>query len=447
LDDLLGGAPSRVIYRIGLLVYAGLCIASLVGLLDAFLLGRLGPLALAAYGFTLTAFGILFGLSAALGTGVRTAVAQCLGRGDRDAAARTISAACLLAVPLFIAFGLLGIAYDEAVYRFAGAGGDDVARAESFMRPIWVVSPCVALTMVAMSALHSCGDVKPATKLIVINLPVNLLVAPVLIFGLGPVPSLGLFGAGLAASLAWLISASVGMFFLVQRSLLRRPEGGALAQLLRPVVQVALPTAFGQLTVMLSLSLLIGIVARLGTPATAALAVFMRITDFMLMGVNSLAVGVQVVASVAIGARNQERVRAVVTTGIAMSCIWGLGCAALFTLAANPIAQLLAGDAQVSARLAELLRLGSLNFPFFAAFVAACAGLNSVTRSRDALVLALIGSFAILIPTVQLFTGAWGFSAFGPGLVVARVACVLVAAAWLRHVRLVDLRSVRLGLA
>lgn len=438
LDELLTASPRRVILRVGLMVYAGLSVVSIVGLVDAFYIARLGQLALAAYAFTLTTYGIAFGFAAAVGTGVRTSVAQCLGRGDRAAAAATTAAACAVSVPLFVALGALGIAADDAIFRFCGASASDAARAASFMLPLWLVAPAMALGMIATSGLHAAGDMRTALLLIVTNLPTNVVLAPLLMFGVGPIPALGLPGAGIAAALAWLLSAGLGLYFLRKRGLFARVPPSELKARLMPVVHVALPSSVSQLTIIFSLSLLTGIVAQLGTSATAALAVYMRVTDFMLMGTNALAVGVQVVASVAIGAGNHERVRAVVTTGIAQCFAWGLGCALLFALGAGPFAALLARDPSVTQPLEQVLRIGCSSFPFFAAFIASGASLNAVMRPRSSLALSLVGSFIVLIPVLHVCVGAWGWLGFCAGLVIARLAAMLIAGAWLHRIRLLD---------
>ena len=196
-----------------------------VGLVDAYFLGRLGQDELATVGFIYPVTTAITSLSIGLSAGANAALSQSTGR--RDDARRT-SRTALHAVAVGLVASTAGAALfyglSGPLFGALGARGA-VAEVVAAYLPFWAASfPFLVVMMIAGAVFRARGDGVTASVVMVLMALVNVGLDPLLIFGTGPVPALGIEGAGLATLLARAAAALLALGLCLRRDLLGTVE-------------------------------------------------------------------------------------------------------------------------------------------------------------------------------------------------------------------------------
>ena len=206
--------PHRTLLTLSLPVLLSMTAEPITALVDTAFIASLGAVALAALGVGTTALTSLFWMFNFLGIGTQTEVAQVFGKGRAEQAGKITS----LALELALVFGLiliLGISPSAAwLARLLGASGAVQADAVRYMQIRLFGAPAVLLMMVTFSALRGLQDMRtPLWIALGINV-LNLLLDWLLIFGMGPLPALGVAGSALASTISQWLGALLGIAIL-----------------------------------------------------------------------------------------------------------------------------------------------------------------------------------------------------------------------------------------
>lgn len=241
--------PHRTVLALTVPVIISQIAEPLTGLVDTAFVARLGAPPLAALGVGGAAVSLLTWVFYFLGISTMTEVAQALGRGQLQRAREIASLGLLLAAgagALMLLVGVLGV---EQLARFMGAAPEVHHLAVDYIRIRLLGAPAVLLTMVGFGALRGLQDMRTPLRVAVLVNAINILLDIPLIFGLGPLPPLGVAGAALASIIAQYLGLAV-----LLRHLRRRPglvwhlERDDVQQLLRAgrdlVVRSGLLTLF-----------------------------------------------------------------------------------------------------------------------------------------------------------------------------------------------------------
>ena len=220
---MISGSIDRAILHLGAPAALAALLQAGFLVVDTFWLGRVGAVAIAAA----STAGFVMWLAQTLGEGAANGsgavLANAVGADDEPGARRSAAAGQALAVWGSAVVSSLGLASANAVFVFMGTAGDVSAAGIRYLWVILLGMPAYFIFSWLSAAFRATGDARTPLKLLAIAAVVNLVVDPVLIFGLGPIPALGVTGAALATVAAWLISAAWGWVLLGRMGL--RPAG------------------------------------------------------------------------------------------------------------------------------------------------------------------------------------------------------------------------------
>ena len=288
----------------------GLLAIFAVDLADAFWVARLGTLELAALGFCFPAVHVIFSISLGLSTAGAAVIAQRIGAGNTDGARNFARDSLIVSILLMAVVSTIGLLTMDLIFSALGATGTTLAQVKSFMSIFYPSALVLVIPMVANGMLRGAGDTRWPAIIMVIVAILNAGLDPLLIFGAGPVPALGLKGAAWATLLARVVSVFIALGILHYRERLiswSRPTWQGLVESLRHIGQIGLPSATTNAITPLATGLVTAVVAGFGDAAVAGLTTAMRIEVCALLGVFALAVGSFPVMAQNYGAGNSER--------------------------------------------------------------------------------------------------------------------------------------------
>ncbi|RYZ09204.1 MAG: MATE family efflux transporter [Myxococcales bacterium] len=286
---------------------------SLMALVDVFWITRLGDDAVAAAGMTESLYAPVYAVGVGLSIATATAVGRRVGARRTAEASRAAQQALLLAVTLGAVLGVVGWYQGPILLEVLGATRAVQATGASYAS--WLLAGCglVLAVFVLNAAVRGAGDPVRASKGLVLANVVNLVLAPVLVYGLGPIPALGLLGAAVASIAGRGAAAAYLLEHLLRgRGVLRwssQPsEPGTNAW--RELVVIGGASSLQMLITMGSWIIIVRIVASFGSAATAGYTVATRLLTFALFPCWGLASAATSLVAQNLGANRRLRAKA-----------------------------------------------------------------------------------------------------------------------------------------
>ena len=200
------GSIAKVMFTTALSMVPGTLAISGYNIVDTYFVSKLGTDPLAAMGFTFPVVMIVGCIYHGLGGGVMTPVAQLLGGGRRDQAARMVTSGIVLFTLIGLAMSLAGIALIDPIFRMQGAKPELMPMIRQYMTIWFLGSLSVALGGAGTHLLVSAGIPKLGGLMMLFGLGLNAVLDPIFIFGWGFVPRMGIAGAAIATVIAQLIA-------------------------------------------------------------------------------------------------------------------------------------------------------------------------------------------------------------------------------------------------
>ena len=319
-------------------------------------MGRLGKEAIAAVGVAGNLMMIVLALTQALGVGTTTLISQAAGRKDQPRAELVFNQSFGMSILIALTLGLCGFSLRNLYSNLLSADAATAALAKSYL--LWFIpSLMLQFPLVTLgSALRAAGIVKPAVGLQVLSVVLNIVLAPLLIFGIGGLPRLGVTGAALATFISILIADVLMVIYFERRYHYLRFR----VRLIAP--QIKIWWGMLRIGVPAGAEFVYGIIRNFGPAAQAGFGVGARVMQALFLPVVALSFAVGPVVGQNFGGRRGDRVRHSVYAAI------GLASAIMFVIAliAYLVPALLirgfSNDPNVIAFGSDYLRIVSLNF-------------------------------------------------------------------------------------
>ena len=413
-----------------------------VGVVDAWFIGRIGILELAALGFALPVIAAVSSVALGIGMGISTLVSRALGENDFDRASALVSDSRMLVLTVGVLLALGLWLFQDFLFSALGASSRELSVIHEFM-DIWIISvPITLLYIVSGSALRGAGNQIYSAYLNVVLGVVNIVLDPLLIFGFGDFQGMGMAGAAYATVLAFVVSYVLGFYFLARKEhLLVFSFGGwsRLKESCREVASIGVPAVFANLMTPVGAALMTALVAGFGATAVAGFGVASRIEAISLVIVFALSGTLPMFIGQNIGAGKPERAWA----ALRGSLIFGLVLQGVVYLVLAFGAAIIAGsfsdNAEVRGVLQTFLWIVPLTYGFHGVVILAMVSLNVIKRPKTALVITFIRLICLNVPLAwlggHLFGLAGLFIGFAVGSVLSAVtAWILIRRAWIAEV-------------
>jgi putative MATE family efflux protein len=365
MQDLTKGSiPGHLLKTTGFMLVTML-FQTLYFLVDLYWVGRLGKEAVAGVGVAGNVMFIVLAVTQMLGVGTTTLISHASGRKDPPAARLAFNQSLGLAACAGALFFVGAMALRSTYASGLSADAATARHARDYLA--WFI-PAMALQfpMIAMaSALRGTGNFKPGMIVQTSTVILNMLLAPVLIFGWGTGRPLGVAGAAIASLVAVAVgTAWFATYFRPHDAYLRfeRAQWRPRPVVWRDILRIGLPSG-GEFALMGLYVLFVYVVARpFGAAAQAGFGIGMRVMQAGFMPMVALGIAVAPVAGQNFGARQGERVRATFRTALTWAMAGMLAFVAVCQAAPEALIRVFSTDPGVVAGGADYLRILSWGF-------------------------------------------------------------------------------------
>jgi putative MATE family efflux protein len=367
-QDYTEGRLGRAVLLLAVPMILEMAMESVFGVLDVYWVGRLGASAVAAVGLTEAILVLVFAVAIGLSMSTTAMVARRIGAKDPEAASATAVQAIALGLLVALPTGVVGCVYAPELLMLMGAPPDVAAGGARYTA--WILGGNVTILMLFLinAIFRGAGDASLAMRSLWLANAVNLVLDPLLIFGLGPFPVMGIEGAAIGTT----VGRAVGVLYQL-RALARGPRITVSRRHLRlqgAVMWRLLRVSFGGiLQFLIATASWLGLV-RLMTPfgaaALAGYTIAIRIIVFAILPSWGLSNAAATLVGQNLGARKPERAeRAVWLTGFYNMAFLAL-VTVVFVFFADGLVALFTSDPDVLALGARCLRIVSYGYVVYA---------------------------------------------------------------------------------
>ena len=432
---LLTGDVSTALREMSAPMLFGLIAMIFVNLIDTYWVSRLGTESLAAMTFTFPVAAIVINIALGLMIGTSVAVSRAIGAGRADEARLLTTHASILAAGVVAVLSSAGLLLQEPLFRAMGAEGVLLENVTRYMTPWFIGVAFLVVPMIANGALRATGDAKTPSRIMVMAAIINALLDPLLIFGWGPVPALGIEGAAIATVIARLVTMVVVFAVLIRRTKLLGLAGTTWAGMLaswRTVGRVAVPAMVTNAVGPFAVGLLTTMVARHGPGALAGWGIGARVDSLVLMVPNALSAGLSPFVGQNWGAHLRARVADAIRQSLWFSVAWGAIAAALLIAVAPTVASLFSDEADVQTQVVTYLRVIPVGFAFIGVVSMCSSTFNAVDRATRSTVLSVLRSLLLAVPLAWVGDQLAGIQGLFLGLVIGSVVSAFLGVLWMR---------------
>ena len=276
----------RAVFLLAVPMVLELVLESTFAVADIFFVGKLGPSAVATVGLTESYLFLLYSVAMGLSMAVTAVVARRIGEHKPDEAAVTAVQAILVAMLASVPFAVAGIVYARELLQLMGADAWTLEHGVGYMQWMLGGNAVILLLFVINAIYRGAGDAAIAMRVLWLANGLNIVLDPILIFGLGPIPAMGVEGAAIATNIGRGAGVLMQLWVLFRGGRHIRVAASQLvvrgATMLN-IVRTSLGGIGQMLVATTSWIFLLRILASLGSEAVAGATIAIRIMMFTLM--------------------------------------------------------------------------------------------------------------------------------------------------------------------
>ncbi|MBQ6352453.1 MAG: MATE family efflux transporter [Lentisphaeria bacterium] len=428
----LRGSIARVMLTTALSMVPGTLAISGYNLVDTYFVSRLGTDPLAAMGFTFPVVMIVGCIYHGLGGGVMTPVAQLLGAGRREQAARMVTSGIVLFTLLGAAISAAGIVFIDPVFRQLGAKADLMPMIREYMVIWFLGSLSVALGGAGTHLLVSAGSPRLGGAMMMFGLVLNAVLDPLFIFGWGPFPGRGIAGAAVATIIAQFVALALVTLILHFKLRLIAPLSGLfpyprVLNAWRTIFRYGIPAILGMILNPAGMAVVTRAVEATGGKAgVAAASAAGRLEAVAFIFPMSLGMSLLPIIGQNFGAKQYDRI----DTCRKLSMRFAFGFLAVMSVVyyffAPEFAAIFSRDPAVLSIMVKCLRITAWGFAFIEIHRYSSFYFTGVGRAKSGAALNILRVVGLMVPLTLV--AALGFRSLD-GVFCARLAADVLAGA------------------
>jgi putative MATE family efflux protein len=415
--DSSRGNLNKIILLMAIPMVLEMFMESLFSIVDIFFVSRLGINSVSAVGLTETLMTVIYSVGLGIGMAGTALIARRTGEKDFNRAGLAAVQVILLSIVFSIVTGILGFIFAGEMLALLGASPAVIKEGKIYTQWVFAGNITVTLLFVINGIFRGAGNAGIALHALWIANLLNIILNPILIFGLGPIPAMGLEGAAIATVTGRTLGVIFQLYILLKKSTfnlqIKKEHFKLKVKTLKKLSMLSIG-GMGQFVIeSVSWLLLIKIVSLSGNAALAAYTITYRIIMFTLLPGWGMANVSATLVGQNLGAGEVRRAERSVWKTTKLNMIFLGFFSLVFFLFPNFFVSLFTSDPDVIREGIKGLQLFSIGFIFFAIGMVLAQSINGAGDTKTPTIINIIVFIAIQIPlayflAITLKMGAGG---------------------------------------
>ena len=395
------GSIDKAIFLLSIPMILEMSMESLFAIVDAFFVSRLGVDALATVSLTESVLTLVYALAIGLSMGATAMVARRVGEGNVAEAARSGVQAIYLATGISVFISVVGLFFAEDILAIMGASQSVIDTGVGYTRWMLGGNLTVMLIFLINAIFRGAGDASLAMRVLVLSNLLNIILDPILIFGWGPVPTMGVEGAAIATT----IGRGIGVVYQLVHLLYGKGQIKIHSKnlpldvgLIGRLIKVSAGGTGQFIIASASWIFLVRIVSTFGSEALAGYTIAIRILMFAILPAWGMANASATLVGQNLGAGQPERAeRSVWRTGF-FNMVFMVFITITFLTLARPIVEFFTTDAVALQNAMQCLQVVALGYVFYAYGMVVTQSFNGAGDTRTPTLLNFVAFWMFQIP-------------------------------------------------
>ena len=370
---------------------------TLVGFIDALMIAKIGLIAVTAVGVANTILNVYLAIFIAIGIGGGALIAQRLGAKNEQSASELTNQTVLITIIFGLLFGIISICFGELLLKMMGASNEILSEAMIFFYIVGGTAVFIALMTVFGSILRANEDTKTPMQIsIIVNL-INIIIDYLLIFGVGPIPPLGVIGTAIGT----VISRIIGSYLLFHR--IQQSKSPIRFKILfakknyQPLIRLIIPATLERLVMRFGQVIYFGLIVSLSAKTFASHSIAGNIESFTYMPAYGLAAAASTIVGNQIGANKMLEAKQTANSAVKFGVITMSFLGIILFLGAPYFALLFTNDAEAIQQIVIALRIDAFIQPALAVSLITTGTLQGMGDTKTPLISTIVGMWGIRI--------------------------------------------------
>ncbi len=400
----------KAIFLLAVPMILELVMESTFAVVDIYFVGQLGSSAVATVGLTETYLFLLYSVAMGLSMAVTAIISRRVGEKNKAAAGRSAVQSLFLSLMISLPFTIAGIFFAKDL--LALMGGDAWSLEHGYRYTQWMLggNAVIVLLFVINAIFRGAGDAAIAMRVLWIANGLNIILDPLLIFGWGPIPAMGIEGAAIATTTGRGIAVGIQLWTLF--------KGGRHiqvfltdfiwdAKVLLNIVKTSLGGVGQMIVAMSSWIFLMRILADVGSDAVAGATIAMRVMMFTLMPAWGLSNAAATLVGQNLGAGHPDRAESSVWKIGFYNMIFLVGVSVIYFFFNHSLVSIFSDDVNVIAIGGEWLRILSYAYFIYGWWMVSVQAFNGSGDTKTPTKINLVFFWLIQIPLAYLLAIHW----------------------------------------
>ncbi len=400
-------------------------------LIDTLFISMLGTEPLSAISFTFPVTFMILSLAIGLGIGTSAVVAKYLGCCEHEKAKQASTVTNYTSILLALILSLIGYIFMDEIFLMMGAREALLPQIRDYME-VWLPASALLVGMTtANSVLRACGDTKTPSIVMAASGVVNAILDPILIFGFGPIPALGIQGAAIATLISWIVAFFYLFYYLTKKLQLVYtgiPSLSIFISSSREMLRIGIPASGANMMTPLAAGIMTAIAASYGESTVAAFGVGSRIESIACLLVLALSSTLPPFISQNLGAGRMDRIMESYRLTMKFILVWQMIVYVVMGVLAWVIAAVFTEDEAVAEAIRLFIWILPLGYGLQGVVILTNSAFNALHKPMMALYLSIARFFVFYVPLAWIGSMLFGLAGFYGGALLGNV--IMAALSW-----------------
>lgn len=400
--DYTKGSIKIAIVLLAIPMILELSLESVFAVVDIFFVGRLGENAIAVVGYTETMITIVYSVAIGMSTAATALIARRIGEKDTVKASEASAQILMIAACITILLSIGGVLLASDILRFMGATEDVVAEGTIFTKIMFGSSGVIMYLFLINGIFRGAGNASMAMKSLWIASLVNIILDPILIYGLAHFQGFGLKGAAIATCIGRGLGVMYQLVYLLKGKgdiVLKKSMFVPNWSVIKTIITLAWPATFQFIIASGSWIVLTRLIAETGgTTASAAYQIAIRNFVFFILPAWGLSNAAATMVGQNLGAKDPVRAEQSVRYALKYNIIFMVFVSILFICGAPYIMRFFSDSQALIAIGSKAMRIIGSGFVFYGIAMVAISSLNGAGDTRTPTIINFIGYWLFQIP-------------------------------------------------